>query len=266
MLDSFKRPINYLRISVTDRCNYRCNYCMPEEGVPLIAHQDVMRFEEIVEVVKEAVILGIFKFRITGGEPLVRKGIVELVDMIAHVEGVKDLGLTTNGVFLTKYAHELKKAGLMRINVSLDTLNPERFKEITRLGNIDNVLQGIQTAKNAGFAPIKINCVIRNSKNEPDALEVAEFCKNNGHQIRFIREMDLEKGTFFRVQGGDGGECAICNRLRLTADGNIKPCLFNDTAYNVRILGIREALKRAISEKPESGTVNSINSFNNIGG
>jgi cyclic pyranopterin phosphate synthase len=182
------------------------------------------------------------------------------------VEGVKDLGMTTNGVYLLSFAKDLKKAGLMRLNISLDCMNPEKFKEKTRVGNIQEVLDGIQAAKEAGFAPIKINCVIKNSKDEPDAIEVAEYCKKNDLQIRYIREMDLEKGTFFKVQGGDGGECAICNRLRLTANGKIKPCLFDNTTYDIKEMGVKDALLVAINGKPESGTVNNVNTFNNIGG
>lgn len=239
---------------------------MPAEGVPLIPHSTILRFEEIHEVVKEAVKIGISKIRITGGEPLVRKGIVDLVEMIANTEGVKDLAMTTNGVFLSKYADDLKKAGLMRLNISLDSMNEQKFKQISRLGELKDVLNGIKSAQNSGFATIKINCVIKNNKDEEDAKMVADFCRKNGLLIRYIREMDLEKGTFYRVQGGDGGECSICNRLRLTADGKIKPCLFNNLSYDVREYGAAEALKLAVFGKPESGSVNNLNSFNNIGG
>jgi cyclic pyranopterin phosphate synthase len=239
---------------------------MPAEGVALIPHDDILHFEEIIEVVKEAVKIGIFKFRITGGEPLVRKDIVKLVKMIAEVEGVKDLAMTTNGVFLTKYAQALKDAGLMRINISLDTVDSQKFNSITRIGSLNEVMAGIQAAKDAGLSPIKINCVIKKNRDESDAQGVANYCKENNLQIRYIREMDLEKGSFYRVQGGDGGECAICNRLRLTANGKIKPCLFNNISYDVRTLGAKNALLYAIDGKPESGTVNNINTFNNIGG
>lgn len=266
MLDSFNRKITYLRISVTDRCNLRCTYCMPAEGVPLMSHSEIISFEEIMDVVKEAVKLGIFKFRITGGEPLVRKGIVDLVRMLAQTEGVKDLGMTTNGIFLTKFAKELKEAGLMRINISLDSTNPAKFNEITRLGDLQDVFDGIKAAQNAGFSLIKVNCVIKKSRDEEDAMQVAAYCKANNLEIRYIREMDLEKGTFYRVQGGDGGECSICNRLRLTANGKIKPCLFSNIDYDVRSLGAEKALLAAIMGKPESGSTNNKNTFNNIGG
>jgi len=161
MYDKFNRKINYLRISVTDRCNLRCTYCMPETGIQLLQHSDIISFEEIVDVVKLSVGLGIDKIRITGGEPLARKGIVDLVAMIAEIPGINDFGLTTNGILLKKYAKELKEAGLHRVNVSLDTLNPEKYHQITRLGNIEDVLEGISEAQKIGLTPVKINCVIK---------------------------------------------------------------------------------------------------------
>lgn len=266
MLDKFNRKINYLRISVTDRCNLRCTYCMPESGIPLMEHADIISFEEIVELVKVSVGLGIDKIRITGGEPLVRKGIVELIAMIAEVPGIHDFGLTTNGILLKKYATDLKKAGLHRVNVSLDTLNPDRYRLITRLGNIQDVLEGISAAQQAGLTPVKINCVIKKSSQEPDALEVMEFCQREQLQIRFIHQMDLSMGHFSVVEGGDGGDCTICNRLRLTADGHIKPCLFNKLEYNIREFGIEEAIHKALKHKPKCGSVNATGAFYNIGG
>jgi GTP 3',8-cyclase len=243
MFDSYNRRINYLRISVTDRCNLRCTYCMPAEGIPLIQHSDILSFEEIMEVVNAALSLGVDKIRITGGEPLVRKGIVNLVQMIASKPGVQDLGMTTNGQLLEKFAQPLKDAGLHRVNVSLDTMNPERYRQVTRGGNIENVLKGIEASKKAGLSPVKINCVIVKSPDEPDALEVAEYGKKLGLQVRFIRQMDLEKGEFYIVDGGSGGDCSTCNRLRLTANGMVKPCLFNDMEYNVREHGAYKALQ-----------------------
>jgi len=266
MLDRYNRKINYLRISVTDRCNLRCTYCMPEEGIQLLHHEDIISFEEIVEVVKESVALGVDKIRITGGEPLVRKGIVDLVGMIANIPGVKDFGMTTNGILLKKYAQDLKNAGLSRVNVSLDTLNPERFTQITRLGKIEHVLAGIEEAQRVGLCPVKINCVIKKSSQEPDAMEVATYAKANGLQIRYIHQMDLNLGHFSVVEGGEGGDCAICNRLRLTADGKIKPCLFNNREYSIRELGITEAIHMAIKHKPKCGSVNTVGEFYNIGG
>ena len=266
MLDRYNRKINYLRISVTDRCNFRCVYCMPAEGVPLMDHNKILSFDEIYDIAKTAVSMGVDKIRLTGGEPLVRKNIIELVKMIGSIEGLKDFGMTSNGVYLTKYAKQLKEAGLHRVNVSLDTMNPEKFKEVTRVGRLEDVLRGIKAAQNAGLNPVKINCVIQKTENEPDAVEVAEYCKENNLQVRFIREMDLEKGTFWQVKGGTGGACKICNRLRLTSDGKIRPCLFNDMEYDVKKLGIKKALMLAVGNKPKAGSVNNVNKLNNIGG
>ena len=201
MFDSYNRHINYLRISVTDRCNLRCVYCMPAEGIPLMQHDDILTFEEIMEVVDAAITMGVDKIRITGGEPLVRKGIVNLVQMIASKPAIVDLGMTTNGQLLEQFAQPLKEAGLHRINVSLDTMNPEKYKQITRGGDIAKVLKGIEASVEAGFTPVKINCVISKSPSERDALEVAEFGKKHGLQVRFIRQMDLEKGEFYIVDG-----------------------------------------------------------------
>jgi cyclic pyranopterin phosphate synthase len=239
---------------------------MPAEGVPLMKHEELLSFDEIVNVVKEAVALGVDKVRITGGEPLVRRGIVDLVRMISGIPGIRDFGMTSNGVYLVKYAHQLREAGLHRINISLDTLDPERFRELTRIGALSDVLAGIRAAVEAGLNPIKINCVIKESENEPDALSVAQFCKENHFELRYIREMDLEKGYFWQVKGGSGGACGICNRLRLTADGKIRPCLFSEAQYSVRELGPREAILRAVNNKPKKGTINTLNKFNNIGG
>ena len=266
MFDRFNRKINYLRISVTDRCNLRCVYCMPEEGVKLLSHRDILSFDEIVEVTKAAVRKGVDKIRITGGEPLVRKGIVDLVEMIGKIDGVKDYSMTTNAIFLDKFAKDLVKAGLQRVNISLDTLNPEKFKELTRGGDIQKVFDGIEAAKKAGLEPIKINCVIKESNQEQDAVEVRKYCKAHNLQIRFIKEMDLETGEFGVVQGGSGGDCGICNRIRLTANGTIKPCLFSDISYNVRELGAERAIDLAIGNKPQSGHTNVTGKFYNIGG
>ncbi len=266
MLDSYKRDINYLRVSVTDRCNLRCTYCMPAEGVSLMRHEDILSFEEIIDIVKIAVSKGISKVRITGGEPLVRRGIISLIEQISVIPGIIDLSMTTNGIFLEEYAEQLAKAGIQRINISLDTVDPEKYAEITRGGDIKKVIRGIVAAKNAGLNPIKINCVVINSSQEPDALGVKDFCEKNGLQVRFIQLMDLEKGHFSVVDGGTGGDCKVCNRLRLTANGKIKPCLFNDIEFDVRMLGAEKAITEAIKSKPECGTFNKNGRFSNIGG
>ncbi|RPH31891.1 MAG: radical SAM protein [Bacteroidales bacterium] len=266
MLDRYNRKINYLRISVTDRCNLRCTYCMPEDGIAQVKHEDILTFDEITAFIKEAVSLGVNKVRITGGEPLVRKGIVDLVRMIAKISGIDDLSMTTNAVLMSQFAQPLWDAGLRRINVSLDTLDIEKFKLITRGGNINDVFKGLEEAKRVGFNPIKINCVIDKSSNEPDAIAVKEFAISNGFEVRFIPMMNLEQGIFGQVEGGEGGNCSSCNRLRLTANGYIKPCLFSDLGFNIRELGARIAIQTAIGQKPESGSQNLEGEFYNIGG
>ncbi len=216
MLDKFNRDITYLRISVTDRCNLRCTYCMPEEGIKLLDHNKILSFEEIVEIVRVGVSLSINKVRLTGGEPLVRKGIVDLVRMISSVEGIEDLSMTTNGILLNDMAEPLAKAGLNRVNISLDTIDPLKYISITRNGGIEKVFKGIEAAKKAGLEPIKINCVIFKNESEQNARNVARFAKENNLQIRYIHQIDLRTGEFSVVEGGEGGNCKICNRLRLT--------------------------------------------------
>lgn len=266
MYDRFNRSINYLRISVTDRCNLRCTYCMPAEGIELVGHADLLSFEEILEVVKVAVGKGITKVRLTGGEPLVRKGIVQLVDMISNLQGIEDLGMTTNGILLEQYAEDLKSAGLNRINISLDTLDEKKYALITRGGKLNDVLRGIQKAKQVGFNPIKINCVVMHSSDEPDAIAVKEFAKAEALSVRFIHQMDLETGHFSKVEGGEGGDCKNCNRIRLSATGGFKPCLFNDACFNVKEYGIETALEKAVMCKPRAGSKNQSGKFYNIGG
>ncbi len=266
MLDRFNRKINYLRISVTDRCNLRCHYCMPENDPGLLWHEDILTFEEIQQVVAVAVPLGVDKIRLTGGEPLVRRDIVELVSMIAAVPGLNDLAMTTNAVLLDKFAKPLASAGLQRINISLDTIDPHKFKSITRGGSLQKVFDGIQSALEAGLKPIKVNCVVGNNHDDNDVQAVERYCRENGLQVRFIQQMDLQTGHFDIVKGGTGGDCKHCNRLRLTSDGKVKPCLFSDLAFDIRILGIQQAMEMALQAKPEKGTVNLINCFHNIGG
>ena len=265
MFDRFNRPINYLRISVTDRCNLRCTYCMPEEGIQNLDHSEILSFEEITEFTRLAVANGIIKLRLTGGEPLVRKGIVDLVAMLAAIEGLEDFSMTTNGTLLSKFAVELKKAGLKRVNISLDSVNSESYCQITRNGNLADVFEGIDAARNAGFHPIKINCVLLGQPtNETQQLKA--FCEERNLKLRFIHQMNLKTGEFSTVEGGEGGNCSKCNRVRLLANGDIKPCLFSDLAYNIRKLGSLEALNLALGNKPKAGTYNKSGEFYNIGG
>lgn len=261
MFDSFGRDINYLRISVIDRCNLRCFYCMPHAGLPLKAHHDILSLEEIAEIVKIAASeYGIKKVRLTGGEPLIRRNISHLVTMLAAIDGVEDLSMTTNGTLLAAHAHDLARAGLMRVNVSLDTLDAARFADITsgKNGDCDNpglssVLHGIDVALQAGLQPIKINCVIARSSDEPDAVAVKKYAEEKGLSVRFIHRMDFARGIFSKVEGGVAGECRSCNRLRLLSDGRVLPCLFSDQTFSIRELGIRAALTHAILHKPERG-------------
>jgi cyclic pyranopterin phosphate synthase len=264
--DRFNRELDYLRISVTDRCNLRCRYCMPEEGIKLLSHDDILTYDEITGFTKAAVEKGIKKVRLTGGEPLIRRGIVTLVSMLSAIGGIKDLSMTTNGILLGRYAEELKQAGLHRINISLDTVDPVKFEYISRNGSLKDVFNGIDGAVKAGLTPVKINCVVMESAAETDALEVADYCRKNGLEIRYIRQMDLVNGHFYVVDGGTGGDCSICNRLRLTSDGKLKPCLFNDVEFDIRKLGYGKALALAAEHKPECGTRNLTGNFYNIGG
>jgi GTP 3',8-cyclase len=209
---------------------------------------------------------GIDKVRITGGEPLTRKNVVHLIQLLATIDGIKDLSLTTNGILLAEFAGRLKDAGLNRVNISLDTIDPDRYGEITRGGDLNRVMQGIDAAERAGLFPIKINCVVANSSDEPDATGVKAFCKSRKFDVRFIHQMDLETGKYAPVEGGTGGDCKKCDKLRLSSDGNLRPCLFSDLSFNVRKFGAEKAMQMAIDAKPECGTMSVQNKFNVIGG
>jgi cyclic pyranopterin phosphate synthase len=239
---------------------------MPESGISLMSHDEILSYDEIAYFTEVAVKMGITKVRLTGGEPLVRKGIEELVSMLARITGIEDLSMTTNGVLLGEYADRLKKAGLHRVNISLDTVDSERFKTISRRDALKDVLIGITSAVDAGLLPVKINCVVRESADEPDAKAVTDFCKSQGLEIRYIRQMDLVNGHYYVVEGGTGGDCAACNRLRLTSNGKLRPCLFSDIEFDIRKIGYAEALRLAAEHKPECGTFNNTTQFYNIGG
>jgi cyclic pyranopterin phosphate synthase len=239
---------------------------MPEKGIKLLKHEDILSFEEIASFAKIAAGKGIDKVRITGGEPLIRKNIAYLIQLLATIDGIKDLSLTTNGILLAEFAKSLKDAGLHRVNISLDTVDPDKYKEITRGGDFNRVMQGIDAAEMAGLLPIKINCVVNKSSDEPDALGVKAFCESRRFTARFIHRMNLETGEYAPVEGGTGGNCELCNKLRLSSDGNLRPCLFNDLSFNVRALGAEKAIRMAIDAKPECGTKSVQNKFNVIGG
>ncbi len=266
MRDPFGREIDYLRVSVTDRCDLRCRYCMPDGDVQWLKREDLLSFEEIVEVARAAVGLGIHKIRLTGGEPLLRRDIIELVRLLGQIEGLDDLSMTTNGVRLDQYADPLVAAGLHRVNISIDAVGAQSYREKTRKGDVTRVLAGIRAAQAARFKRIKLNCVVEESSDEPDAREVAAFAQRNGLEARFIRRMDLAKGQFWVVEGGSGGDCARCSRLRLSSDGRVRPCLFSDVGFSVRELGARPALLRAIGGKPKSGQQCFDGTFSRIGG
>ncbi len=266
MIDCFGRLINYLRISVTDRCNLRCQYCMPDGLARLLRHEEILSFEEIVEVAQMAVGMGFTKVRLTGGEPLVRRDIEQLVAMLARIEGIEDLAMSTNGILLSDHADALAAAGLHRVNISLDSMEPEHYAQITGGGDLQRVLAGIKAAREAGLVPIKLNCVVTESSAEPDAVSVAQFACKNGLEARFIHVMDLATGRFSVVEGGAGGDCSHCNRVRISSDGLIRPCLFSDLAFSVRELGAAGAVEQAIREKPAAGGACAHNWMHGIGG
>lgn len=269
MIDPLGRNIDYLRISVTARCNLKCRYCVPDEEIHTAPPKEILSAMEILEIARTAARLGFVKIRITGGEPLLRPDIVSIISEIAQIQGIKNLSLTTNGVFLSRFIKPLVDEGLSRVNVSLDTLDPHHYREITGGGDVKQVLKGIMEAKEAFSSNlmhrtrlaeyiepgprIKLNCVVDESSDEPGAASVREFAVKNGFEARFIRKMDISKGKFWIVEGGSGGDCPRCNRLRLTCDGILKPCLFSDLAFDVREHGIEEALRLAIGNKPEKG-------------
>ena len=198
MKDSHGRTIDYLRISLTDRCNLRCIYCMPEEGVDQMSHEDILRIEEIEEAVAVAAQMGITRVRLTGGEPLVRKGVVDLIRSIKNTPGIEHIAMTTNGVLLPRMADELKEAGLSRVNISLDTLDPDQFAMITRRGKLEDTLAGIEAALAVGFDPVKINAVAVRSLNQ-DYLAFAKLSIDRELHVRFIEYMPVGESS-----GGTG--------------------------------------------------------------
>lgn len=219
--DSFQRPIDYLRISVTDRCNLRCIYCMPENGVKLFPREDILSYEEIHRVARAAAELGIDKIRLTGGEPLVRVGLSQLVAMLARLEGINDIALTTNGVLLARYAAELKEAGLRRVNISLDTLQPEKFQRITRSQRLEQVLEGIRISEDLGLRPVKINMVVMRGINDDEVLDFARKSISDGWNVRFIELMP------FGEQGKKDNNHIPVSEIRELLDtlGPLEPCM-----------------------------------------
>ena len=310
LIDNYKRHINYLRISITDRCNLRCIYCMPIDGISHLSHENILSYEEIVRIAKIAVKEGITKIRITGGEPLVRKGVVNLVGWLSQLEGIEDLSMTTNGILLSEFAKPLYEAGLKRVNVSMDSLKPDRFREITRGGELSSLIRGIEKANEVGMNPIKINVVAMKGFNEDEILDFAQLTLERNCQVRFIEFMPVglkngwkeekylscssiqkiiqenhklqplgnRKGNggpadLYRLENAKGiigfinaisnHFCSTCNRLRLTADGKLRPCLFSDKEFDVRMAmrqgdsdeELRALLHTALSNKPEGHAI-----------
>lgn len=308
--DGFKRKIDYMRISITDRCNLQCIYCMPEGSPRPIEYKEILTYEEIIRIVAIAVSLGVRKIRLTGGEPLIRKNVVNLVRMLKEIGKIEELSLTTNGIFLSNYAKELVDAGLDRVNVSLDSLNQERYKTITGGGNLYDVLKGIEAAEKNSLTPIKINMVPVRGINEDEIVSFAQLTLNSPYQIRFIEFMPfgsrkswtperfipsdeiksfIEKiGTLHPVNLKKSGParyyrfenalgvigfisplsnhfCNECNRLRLTADGKLRPCLFSETEIDLKPAlrnnstsdaEIERLINLAVQIKPQGHNIN----------
>lgn len=255
MYDRYNRHITYMRVSVTDRCNLRCTYCMPLYGVPLKSCHRILSYENIVRIIQEAAGIGISKVRLTGGEPLVRKDIDKLVREIRGVTGVKELTLTTNGVLLNFQADKLKRAGLNRLNISLDTLDPQKYRFLTRGGDLNRVLEGIATTQRIGFENTKLNMVLIPGFNDGEVKRMSKFCKMHGMVFQRINHYSLyDHSTIDRKYKADRPlSCEKCNRIRLTADGNLKPCLFSDVEYSVDMNNIAASLRKTILNKPENG-------------
>lgn len=300
MKDMHGRKINYMRISITDLCNLRCKYCMPEDGIPKKSHKDILRIEEIIDLVKAGANIGIEKVRITGGEPLVRQGIVSLIEKISKIKSIKDIAITTNGILLKDYAEPLKKAGLKRVNISLDTLKNNKFKEITRIGDINKVFEGIKAALKVGLTPIRVNTVLIKNFNDDEIEDFINLTRRLPIDVRFIELMPIGESSSWAIKNylsnnfvlskvpklepvkiqelstpakyyqlpdalGKVGLinpisnhfCQYCNRIRITSDGKIKPCLHSNIELDIMNLKkqgftYEEILNKAISVKPRS--------------
>lgn len=304
LTDRFGRVHDYLRISVTDRCNLRCVYCMPEEGMEFEPDESIMSFDEIAAVVRVLARRGVNKLRLTGGEPLVRKNLEQLVAMLSAIPGIEDIALTTNGIYLASRAERLRAAGVTRVNISLDSLRPDRFALVTRGGDIRKVLASVEESVRVGFDPIKLNVVLMKGINDDEIDDFLQMTRERRLTVRFIEYMPIghdDEGwrsrylplsavlercaangwtvesaeavygngpsRNYRIAGAPGSFglihpvsdhfCETCNRLRLTADGNIKPCLYWTDEFNVRkAIGDDEAIERlffrALDIKPEN--------------
>ncbi|MCM2356678.1 MAG: GTP 3',8-cyclase MoaA [Geobacteraceae bacterium] len=302
LIDSYGRRINYLRLSVTDRCNLRCSYCMPADGIAKLAHGEMLSYEELLRVAAESVALGIEKIRITGGEPLVRKGLIGFIERLAAIPALRELVLTTNGLLLGEMALPLRRAGVGRLNISLDSLKPEVFAGITRGGDLRRVIDGIAAAEDAGFPPAKINMVVMRGVNDDELLDFAALTLRRPYTVRFIEYMPTVGGQGasalcvtgneilerigrrypllplvssemagpsrnFKISGAAGAIgiitpisghfCDSCNRIRVSAAGLVRGCLFADGGIDLRQYldagddgGLRETLRRIVTGKP----------------
>lgn len=294
MIDSYGRNIYYLRLSVTDLCNLRCRYCMPESGVAKKCHDEILTEDEMIMAVEAAASLGIRKLRLTGGEPLVKKNILSICERSSAIPGISEVCMTTNGILLPKMAKELVSAGVKRLNISLDTLDPDKYARITRIGTLDNALHGIEAALDAGFSRIKINSVLIGGFNDDEIPALAHLTRRYPVDLRFIELMPMTKSEEFGeqayvpcsavcdalpelspMQQSDGVArlyrlpdaqgsiglisplsahfCGSCNRLRLTADGKIKPCLHSSQEFPIKGLdleGMTAQFLAAVSAKP----------------
>jgi len=268
MLDKYNRSITYLRISITDNCNLRCTYCVPDGFIFKNQEDRLLSFDDIIEIVKAGSEIGITKIRLTGGEPLLRKGVEELVSRIKGVAGIKELTMTSNGVLLKRLAKPLKNAGLDRINISLDTLNPLKYEEITRGGNILNVLAAIDEVIAVGFKDTKINTVVMPEFNGNEIEKIRQFCQDKGLYLQRINHYSLSNiNSIDKTYNAERPlACSVCNRIRVTADGKIKPCLFSDIEIPINFKNIKESLITAINIKPANGTKNTSRQNWQIGG
>ena len=294
MLDSFGRNITYMRVSVTDLCNLRCRYCMPEDGVCKRTHAEMLTEDEIITAMKAAASLGITKLRITGGEPLVKKNIASICRRAAQIPGIREICVTTNGTLLPELAKPLREAGVSRVNISLDTLDAEKFRYITRRGELSQAVDGIHAALDAGFEKVKLNAVLIGGFNDDEIPALAELTRRYPLDVRFIElmpmvdsrdfgpeafipctvvldklpelqavELDGGVAKLYRLPGAQGSIglispvsshfCRDCNRIRLTADGKLKPCLHSGDEYSLKGLdydGMTETIKQSILCKP----------------
>ncbi|MFH1709179.1 MAG: radical SAM protein [Planctomycetota bacterium] len=270
MFDRFNRRINYLRISVTDRCNLHCRYCRDGEGDAFgpMGHADLLRYEEIRAIVTEAAALGITKVRLTGGEPLIKRDIEVLVGFLAGIAGIAEVTMTTNGTLLAAKARVLKDAGLARINISLDSLDPQRYRDLTGGGDIAAVLAGITAAGAAGFRNTKINMVIIDGFNTDETERMRAFCRGNGLTLQLIRQFSLKTPKDPEALAGFDRPppCGECNKIRLLANGMLKPCLHTDAEIPIRMDDIRSSLLEAVDRKPHCGDACMHRVMNQIGG